>query len=264
MTEIPAGVYGPVRWETLPPHVYPSGAVLRGFNDAMNLKSGPLRMSVCHLKPGQDIEHHRHYTMCELYFLMSGRGQFRIDDQVFDVEEHSACYFTPEPMRSVANNSNEDAWWLFVGTPPVVKPGQEPPPEVRALDLPTIEPPPDLKPFYGPVRWETMPVSTVDTVGAEIRGFTDTLNLKSGLLRASVCRLPAGHDMQHHRHSTMTEIHYLMKGQGQLRVEDTVIDVPENSGVYVVPEPMRSCINNSNEDAWWFFAGSPPDVKKMY
>jgi hypothetical protein len=25
-------------------------------------------------------------------------------------------------MRSVINNSDEDAWWLFVGSPPDVKP----------------------------------------------------------------------------------------------------------------------------------------------
>jgi hypothetical protein len=31
-------------------------------------------------------------------------------------------YFEPGVMRSVINNSDEDAWWLFVGSPPDVKP----------------------------------------------------------------------------------------------------------------------------------------------
>src|SRR5437660_956915 len=122
MAETRRKYYGPARWETLPSHVYPSGAVLRGFNEALNLTSGLLRMSVARLLPGQDIDHHRHYTMSEIYYLMRGRSQVRVDDEVFEVEANTGVFFPPEPMRSVANHSDEEAWWLFVGSPPDVKP----------------------------------------------------------------------------------------------------------------------------------------------
>ena len=114
--------YGPVRWEDQPSYVYPSGTVLRRFEEGLNLGSGLLRMSVARLLPGQDVDPHRHYTMSEIYYLMRGKGQFRIDDQVIDAEENSACFFPPEPMRSVYNNSDQEAWWLFVGAPPDVEP----------------------------------------------------------------------------------------------------------------------------------------------
>ena len=115
--------FGPVRWEEIePPYIYGSGTVLRPFNEVLNLTSGQLRMSVAHLKPGQDVDHHDHYTMAEVYFLMRGKGQFRVNDQLIDAEQNTAMYFEPGVMRSVVNNSDEDAWWLFVGSPPDVKP----------------------------------------------------------------------------------------------------------------------------------------------
>ena len=111
--------FGPVKWEeTDAPHVYASGTVLRAFNQSLNLTSGLLRMSVARLLPGQDVDHHDHNTMCEVYFLMRGKGQFRVNDQLIDAEPNTAMYFQPGVMRSVINNSDEEAWWLFVGSPP--------------------------------------------------------------------------------------------------------------------------------------------------
>jgi quercetin dioxygenase-like cupin family protein len=75
-------------------------------------------MSVARLLPGQDVDHHDHNTMCEVYFLMRGKGQFRVNDQLIDAEQNTAMYFEPGVMRSVINNSDEEAWWLFVGSPP--------------------------------------------------------------------------------------------------------------------------------------------------
>jgi quercetin dioxygenase-like cupin family protein len=94
--------------------------LLRIYNDALNLPSGLLRMSICRLLPGQDVDHHRHNTMSEIYYLMSGHSQYRIDDKAIDADANTAVFFPPEPMRSVYNNSNEEAWWLFVGAPPDV------------------------------------------------------------------------------------------------------------------------------------------------
>jgi quercetin dioxygenase-like cupin family protein len=111
--------YGPVKWEDAEPaYHYASGTVLRPFNDGLQLTNGLLRMSVARLLPGQDVDHHDHETMCEIYYLMRGRGQFRVDDQLIDAEENMAMYFEPGVMRSVVNNSDEEAWWLFVGSPP--------------------------------------------------------------------------------------------------------------------------------------------------
>ena len=92
----------------------------KSFNDAFGLP-GHLRMSVGRLAPGGSVEHHRHFTMEEVYYLMKGRAMVRVDDDEYEVEENTAIYFPPEPMRSVYNHTDEDCWWLFVGAPPDVK-----------------------------------------------------------------------------------------------------------------------------------------------
>lgn len=115
--------FGPVTWDEIDdPFIYASGTILKPFNDALNLKSGLLRMSVARLLPGQDVDHHDHHTMAEVYFLMRGKGQYRVNDQLIDAEQGTGMYFEPGVMRSVVNNSNDVAWWLFVGSPPETKP----------------------------------------------------------------------------------------------------------------------------------------------
>ena len=115
--------FGPVTWDEIDdPFIYDSGTILKPFNDALNLKSGLLRMSVARLLPGEDVDHHDHYTMAEVYFLMRGKGQFRVNDQLIDAEQGTGMYFEPGVMRSVVNNSNDVAWWLFAGSPPDQKP----------------------------------------------------------------------------------------------------------------------------------------------
>ena len=60
--------------------------------------------------------------MSEIYYLMKGKAMVRVGDEEYEVEENTAIYFPPEPMRSVYNHTGEDCWWLFVGAPPDVKP----------------------------------------------------------------------------------------------------------------------------------------------
>ena len=88
--------FGPVTWDEIDdPFIYDSGTILKPFNDALNLKSGLLRMSVARLLPGEDVDHHDHYTMAEVYFLMRGKGQFRVNDQLIDAEQGTGMYFEP-------------------------------------------------------------------------------------------------------------------------------------------------------------------------
>ena len=243
------GFFGPVGWESLPTHVYANGAVLRPFNQALNLTPGLLRMSVARLLPGQSVDHHKHHRMNEIYYLMRGRSQVRVDEQSFEVEENTAVHFPPEPMRSVYNHSDAEAWWLFVGAPP------EPPPEERSA-----VPPADTgeRRFYGPAQWSGLPTHVYDS-GAVLRAFNEALDLTPGLLRMSVARLLPGQSVDQHRHCRMSEIYYLMRGRSQVRVDDEAIAVEENTAVHFPPEPMRSVYNHSDAEAWWLFVGAPPE-----
>ena len=52
---------------------------------------------------------HRHKEQEEVYFVASGKLQFKLDDDIVDLERGSAVRVAPETWRSVWNDEPEDA-----------------------------------------------------------------------------------------------------------------------------------------------------------
>ena len=52
---------------------------------------------------------HRHKTQEEIYFVVSGRLQFKLDDEVIELGPRTAVRVGPEVVRSVWNDRPEDA-----------------------------------------------------------------------------------------------------------------------------------------------------------
>jgi mannose-6-phosphate isomerase-like protein (cupin superfamily) len=52
---------------------------------------------------------HRHKTQEEIYYVMSGRLQFKLGDDVVDVDRGTAVRVAPETVRSVWNDGPDDA-----------------------------------------------------------------------------------------------------------------------------------------------------------
>ena len=58
--------------------------------------------------PGQETGFlHTHRSHEELYFFLSGKGEFQVDGDVFPVGEGSVVRVAPEGRRSVRNNGTE-------------------------------------------------------------------------------------------------------------------------------------------------------------
>lgn len=57
---------------------------------------------------------HTHKNHEELYFFLSGKGEFQVDGQVFAVGEGSVVRVAPEGRRSVRNNGTEPLVMLCV------------------------------------------------------------------------------------------------------------------------------------------------------
>lgn len=65
--------------------------------------------------PGQETGFlHTHRTHEELYFFLSGKGEFQVDGDVFPVGEGSVVRVAPEGRRSVRNNGTEPLVMLCV------------------------------------------------------------------------------------------------------------------------------------------------------
>jgi mannose-6-phosphate isomerase-like protein (cupin superfamily) len=59
---------------------------------------------------------HRHKTQEEVYFVISGTLQFKLDDEVMDLGPGTAVRVAPEVVRSVWNEGPEDAYLMIVST----------------------------------------------------------------------------------------------------------------------------------------------------
>ena len=57
---------------------------------------------------------HTHNNHEELYFFLSGKGEFQVDGQVFPVEEGSVVRVSPDGKRSVRNNGTTPLVMLCV------------------------------------------------------------------------------------------------------------------------------------------------------
>ena len=67
---------------------------------------------------------HRHGTQEELYFVLSGRLQFKLGDDVVEVGRHQAVRVPPATVRGVWNDEPEDAELVIV-SPRVPDPGAD-------------------------------------------------------------------------------------------------------------------------------------------
>ena len=70
------------------------------------------------LAPGQASTKHRHLTQTELYVVLEGTGRIRIDDETHTLEPLSTVLLEAEVVRQVFNDTDADALWFVVGTPP--------------------------------------------------------------------------------------------------------------------------------------------------
>jgi mannose-6-phosphate isomerase-like protein (cupin superfamily) len=59
---------------------------------------------------------HRHRTQEELYFVLSGKLQFKLDDEVVEVVARQAVRVPPQTWRGVWNDEPEDAELVIVST----------------------------------------------------------------------------------------------------------------------------------------------------
>ena len=57
---------------------------------------------------------HSHFRQEELYFVISGRLQFKLDDDVVELGRGAAVRVAPEVVRSVWNEEEEDAELVIV------------------------------------------------------------------------------------------------------------------------------------------------------
>jgi uncharacterized cupin superfamily protein len=89
---------------------------------ARQLGATSLGARLWRLAPGQASTKHRHVGETELYVVLEGTGRMRIGDDdavpALTLAAHSSVLVEPGDVRQVFNDTDADALWLVVGTPP--------------------------------------------------------------------------------------------------------------------------------------------------
>ena len=70
------------------------------------------------LHPGQASTRHRHRRQTELYVVLEGTGRIRAADDLLTLAPLSTVVIDPETVRQIFNDTDHDALWLVIGTPP--------------------------------------------------------------------------------------------------------------------------------------------------
>jgi mannose-6-phosphate isomerase-like protein (cupin superfamily) len=91
------------------------------YPGTMRFLTGPLeaeQVAVTHrdMPPGSGGKGgygHRHKSQEEIYFVISGRLQFKLDDEIVDLDGGSTVRVAPEVVRSVWNEGPGDAQLLI-------------------------------------------------------------------------------------------------------------------------------------------------------
>jgi mannose-6-phosphate isomerase-like protein (cupin superfamily) len=96
--------------------------VLGDYPGEMRFFTGPLAAEQVALTYRRMPQHtggkggygHRHRTQEEVYFVVSGHLQFKLEDEVIELGPRSAVRVAPEVVRSVWNDRPEDAELVIV------------------------------------------------------------------------------------------------------------------------------------------------------
>jgi quercetin dioxygenase-like cupin family protein len=103
---------------------------------AKQLEAQALGARLWRLAPGQASTKHRHTTQTELYVVLEGTGRIRVGDELFTLDALSSALVEPDEVRQVFNDTDADALWLVVGTPPELANTLEMTPEQLAATYP--------------------------------------------------------------------------------------------------------------------------------
>lgn len=66
-------------------------------------------------KPGQAVETHAHETMYEVFYILSGKAVFVIEEREIVVEQGMIVMIEPKEKHSQSNPFEEDVRWVYFG-----------------------------------------------------------------------------------------------------------------------------------------------------
>lgn len=83
------------------------GQSLRDINNPFACMKGMMYVARALLQPGLSYHPHAHDDHEEVYYIIKGKGQIRIDDDEDDIEEGDIVYIGPNQIHEIKNTGQE-------------------------------------------------------------------------------------------------------------------------------------------------------------
>jgi|TARA_B110000263_G_C15283050_1_gene499314 mannose-6-phosphate isomerase-like protein (cupin superfamily) len=103
-------------WKDLVPYVRHDTAIIWGLFMGAGRKGVDPKSTVMHGMDGFTLhrmqgrltgEYHSHVNQEQVYYFIKGRGQMKLDDEIFDVKEGDAVYVPPQVKHQLINNTED-------------------------------------------------------------------------------------------------------------------------------------------------------------
>ena len=73
-------------------------------------------------------------------------------------------------------------------------------------------------------------------------------------------RLRPGEASTKHRHYETHEVYVVIEGEGRIRVDDDLLELPRLSSLLVTPDSVRQIFNDTDADVLWLVFGTPNEA----
>jgi uncharacterized cupin superfamily protein len=77
---------------------------------------------------------------------------------------------------------------------------------------------------------------------------------------ARLWRLRPGQASTKHRHRETVELYVVLEGEGRIRVDGDLLELPRLSALLVQPDSVRQIFNDTADDALWLVFGAPDEA----
>lgn len=200
------------------------------------------------LMPKSSIGRHYHNRMEEMFVILDGKAQFTIDGRTSEIEGPAGAPCRMGSVHGIYNPTDEPVEWMNIAVTTIRG-------EYDAFNTGDtgVGAPLDEVPIFMSMKLRKEDLKeTPNMYGGKgtalYRRPLPFQVFKSDWAYADHLILPPGASLGKHRHRGVEELHYVIRGSGQLQVEDEQAAFAKDDALFIEYNQVHSIENTGSED----------------
>jgi mannose-6-phosphate isomerase-like protein (cupin superfamily) len=197
------------------------------------LKTNFFFMHRCQIMPGGGVGHHFHHTTEEMFIIFDGEAEFTIDGRTSLLKGSVGAPVRMGHSHAIYNPTDKPVEFMNVKVASVK--GKN---DVFDLDDPRIGVPKDPVPVFVTMRLEKSRLRPIEAYrggkgAVQYRRALEPEIFQTNWAYVDHLLLPAGASEGRHRHAGVEEIYFILRGEGEVHVEDETAPIRKDDAVPV-------------------------------